>query len=584
MIGYFDRLDLNCGFFSVYDYNEMSWQNLLNRFFDKINEIIEEVNSWEDVFEFLKTEGIKKEVIEQLEKWLGDGTLSQLINEDLFFELNAKINSHGKNIIDYRMYNTEPEYWDGAIKQALLENNVVLFPKGTFKFRDRIIINGYYKSIKGLGEGLGGDTVFEFENNDGYFITSGSRYCSIKNIRNEKLCVSCGGKTGIGIRFGFNGESSDNTINSCSFENLSFNGFESFIATNSNIDNTNNKSILWNCIFRNIRADHCDNGIKMVDTGFISFNNTFEQVYINGSKNVLELRSMQCNFINCNFGITQLKAFTVDNNSYIKFDGCNFECDKKVDGTGNIFNAYAKNVEFDNCIFAPWTSSTVSFFGVYSTLLDLSLKNIRYNNHDGSEMINFWSSSNCDTAHLGSVKFLSGTNLVPRPSNWGGIYSSRYMDCNKPILVDYNTENNSHSTQGLKPREFAFSNKDKIPVVNNGEVITDFLGNPIVNETNVYKLAPQIYMEKGRVEVGTGEQLITIHYKRKKKGSVFFTPPTFFDGISPKKYKIQVDTSNNYFDNDNYCVIRAFEWNESSKDWDKNITEGFIVDWFKISN
>ena len=90
-------MDLNCNLFSVYDFDSGSIQELLCRFFEKINECINVSNATFKLAEWLVTIGLKQEVALTLEKWLTDGTLATIINETIFNELNQKLNTNITN-------------------------------------------------------------------------------------------------------------------------------------------------------------------------------------------------------------------------------------------------------------------------------------------------------------------------------------------------------------------------------------------------------------------------------------------------------------------------------------------------------
>lgn len=87
----------------VYDFSEMTNEELRCKFFQKLQECIELCNNTNDILEWLKNEGLGEEVNELLTVWLEDGTLAKLINDDLFNELKTelldKINQN-KNDID----------------------------------------------------------------------------------------------------------------------------------------------------------------------------------------------------------------------------------------------------------------------------------------------------------------------------------------------------------------------------------------------------------------------------------------------------------------------------------------------------
>lgn len=84
---------LNCNVFDVYSYNGLSMQDLLCQFFTKINECINVSNGTIDLAKWLVDEGIEIEVSKKIITLLEDGTIENLINDDLFNSLNNKINN-----------------------------------------------------------------------------------------------------------------------------------------------------------------------------------------------------------------------------------------------------------------------------------------------------------------------------------------------------------------------------------------------------------------------------------------------------------------------------------------------------------
>lgn len=89
---------LNCNVFSVYDYPGYDIQELLCQFFTRINECINISNQTIDLVKWLVNEGLKIEVAKKLEEWFNDGTLSEIINEIVFKELNEKIDKIGYRV------------------------------------------------------------------------------------------------------------------------------------------------------------------------------------------------------------------------------------------------------------------------------------------------------------------------------------------------------------------------------------------------------------------------------------------------------------------------------------------------------
>lgn len=91
-------MDLNCNIFSVYDYNGFTIQEILNVFFSKLNECVEVSNKTLELADWLVKVGLPQEVVKKLMEWLDDGTLENLINENLFKSLNDKISSTESNL------------------------------------------------------------------------------------------------------------------------------------------------------------------------------------------------------------------------------------------------------------------------------------------------------------------------------------------------------------------------------------------------------------------------------------------------------------------------------------------------------
>ena len=91
---------LNCNVFDVYSYNGLSMQDLLCQFFTKINECIEVSNTTLNLAEWLVNTGLSQEVVKKLMAWLDDGTLENIINENIFRTLNAKIDNNKKFLND----------------------------------------------------------------------------------------------------------------------------------------------------------------------------------------------------------------------------------------------------------------------------------------------------------------------------------------------------------------------------------------------------------------------------------------------------------------------------------------------------
>lgn len=86
-----ERLNINCGVNSVYDMDGKTTQELLNQFFQKINAVIETTNASMSLLEYLVDAGLQKEIAEKLIQWIEDGTLKDIIDEDVLKEIHEKI-------------------------------------------------------------------------------------------------------------------------------------------------------------------------------------------------------------------------------------------------------------------------------------------------------------------------------------------------------------------------------------------------------------------------------------------------------------------------------------------------------------
>lgn len=203
---------LNCNVFSVYDFPDTySMQELLNKFFDTINNCVELCNNVLDLAKWLVTIGLEQEVAKKLQQWLEDGTLARIINEELFADLNKKIddnfntldgkitenkNSIGKinkwiqyNALDYGLDPTGATDNTKKLNDLidLVYSNgggIIKIPKGTYKVLNGIIMKPYV-GIEGAtpwrGKDKEGYTIFNcFSVNEPQFLLR--EYTSLRNL------------------------------------------------------------------------------------------------------------------------------------------------------------------------------------------------------------------------------------------------------------------------------------------------------------------------------------------------------------------------------------------------------------------
>lgn len=159
--------DLNCNIFSVYDYNDFSIQELLCTFFEKINECVDISNATFKLAEWLVSVGLKQEVAITLNKWLADGTLKEIINEEIFSDLNNKIDKVESylitNVAMYGADNTGVKPCSNEIQQCIdyvssKGGGIVQFGKGTYLLDKPLYLPSYVQLV---GEGMQGATVIE---------------------------------------------------------------------------------------------------------------------------------------------------------------------------------------------------------------------------------------------------------------------------------------------------------------------------------------------------------------------------------------------------------------------------------------
>ena len=170
---------LNCNVFDVYSYNGLSMQELLCQFFTKINECINVSNETFKLSEWLVNEGLNKEVAKKLELWLADGTLEDIINVELFSDINGTL-KRITNYIDPDTYKgTDGEKLQKAIDEAIqgeIEKQIVLNRvydiTGTTLFinRDKLPQQQYYNNHVRIVGNNGGlvkyDRGYWFSSND----------------------------------------------------------------------------------------------------------------------------------------------------------------------------------------------------------------------------------------------------------------------------------------------------------------------------------------------------------------------------------------------------------------------------------
>lgn len=104
-----------CGIqYSIYDYDAHTLQELICILYAKVNEVVDIANLTLELAKWLVSEGLDIVVREQLQIWLEDGTLADIINVEIFKDLNNRIDDVLAQLEDLRkevqdMFDAEKE-------------------------------------------------------------------------------------------------------------------------------------------------------------------------------------------------------------------------------------------------------------------------------------------------------------------------------------------------------------------------------------------------------------------------------------------------------------------------------------------
>lgn len=75
----------------VYDFSEMTNEELRCKFFQKLQECVDLCNNSSEIIEWIKNEGVEDNVKETLNIWKDDGTLKEIINNYILVDLKNEI-------------------------------------------------------------------------------------------------------------------------------------------------------------------------------------------------------------------------------------------------------------------------------------------------------------------------------------------------------------------------------------------------------------------------------------------------------------------------------------------------------------
>ena len=155
---------------SIYDFdNAFSINELLCKFWKKIEEVVNITNESIDILNWIKEQGVPDEVINLLSTWKDDGTLSTIINSTLFNELNTKVNTFQEEVNS-----------DVQAKKLELDNIV----KGINRYSELHYINNFADESSVLFKCRNGETVLV---DCGESFSSGGIYNRLKALGVTKI-------------------------------------------------------------------------------------------------------------------------------------------------------------------------------------------------------------------------------------------------------------------------------------------------------------------------------------------------------------------------------------------------------------
>ena len=82
----------------VYGYDDYTQLEINSKLIQKMDEVIDNCNNAYEYVEWLKEQGLSDEVINTLIAWKEDGTLETIINQNLFNELNSKVDTFQETV------------------------------------------------------------------------------------------------------------------------------------------------------------------------------------------------------------------------------------------------------------------------------------------------------------------------------------------------------------------------------------------------------------------------------------------------------------------------------------------------------
>ena len=481
---YINNLEIN----SIYDFDDaFSINELLCKFWEKLEDVINVSNECIDILNWLKEEGAPTEIEKIITELVEDGTIERMINVEKIEELRTLINTNKEEITDVR------EQMDTIAKQT----SIYIYPNMT-TVEIQILINnnnditfkkGTYILEKTLN--LKNNSIYRFE--EGVVLTSNSTIQNIfKSDNNSNITI-----VGNNVVFELNNKV-DNAINIVGSNDDYINNI---VISNIKIIN---RRLTTNKYVSGLTVRYCNNlilnNIIIDDYGYGNVKNNevyglglhwCNKVTVNDLKinnNMIGLLLQACtNVTICNFDIRNthdngMYLLTENKNIIVKdgfltsneegiatysddmtisnviFDSCSNKAITLRQGTNYVINncifknnhtdigddndKASKNILITNCIFTD--SNEYSIFLRKSSYLKLD-NNIFNHNKTLNELIRFADKTDKDSNDItisnNAFNLNSNVTYAIRFVPWNGgcmrllVSCNRFNNCNTAISI-----------------------------------------------------------------------------------------------------------------------------------------------------
>lgn len=195
----------------VYDFDSLTTDELMCKFAQKINIIIEHLKYIDDrcynsdkalelKLDYLLNQGLEEKVAKRLLELINNGTLGKLINETLLKEINDKLNNIENKVVELKADKTGQadisDLLKACIEKANTENKNVFIPKGNYKIEKTVELNDINNVIimceigtnfiVGLTD-VNNYNVIKFNNSNNIIFLGAKCTNTIDNLRSRNL-------------------------------------------------------------------------------------------------------------------------------------------------------------------------------------------------------------------------------------------------------------------------------------------------------------------------------------------------------------------------------------------------------------